>query len=413
MSKKIYDIRPPEKRQSYLADETKATKYSKGFFAKVAIILLAIFGTIYFFTFRVEIEIWPKTEAIELEKSFVVDATEEVLNSVLPGTIFETDFFEEIRTFSATGIETANTKATGTVIIHNKHWDHNQPLIQGTRFETPDGKIFRATDGVIVPGRQYEGGVIIPGEVEIEVIADKAGREYNIDPTKFTLPGLKGAPSFEGVTAISKEPMIGGAIGERTVVSAEDIEKAREEVLQALLEQGQSILKSEKGDEFLFDDASQFSYNIEAEEISARPSEEAKQFTVKIRARINAFTFKKSDLRSLLKRSILTEVDTIKDNGLESSKEIYEDSLSFTYRLENIDWEKGTASLQIEFIGEIYSPISQSRLKDIAMGKSITDLEAFLENQAFIRKAVIKFKPFGVGAIPDNTERIKIETKFN
>ncbi len=380
---------------------------------KVGAIILAIFSIVYFFTFRVEVEIWPRTDAVELEKLFSVDISEEVLNSVLPATIFETDFFEEIRTFSATGTETAETKATGTVTIENRHWDNNQPLIEGTRFESPDGKIFRAKDGVVVPGRRYEGGNIIPGKVEVEVIADEPGREYNIEPTEFILPGLRGAPSYEGVRAVSEKSMIGGAIGERTVVSQEDIERGREEVLQALLRQGKNILMSQKGEDFLFDHDSQFNYEIEAEEVSARPGEEADSFTVKIRTRIDSLTFREEDLRTILKKSILTEVDPIDEQNLERELKVYKESLSFNYGLENVDWERGTAQLRVNFVGEVYSSLSDFRLKEIAMGKSRSELESFLNNQDFIRESRVRFKPFGIGGVPDNSERIKIKTNFN
>ncbi len=130
---------------------------------------------------------------------------------------FEIITVEKIATVSAPseGTETVNQSAQGTITIENQQ-DTPQQLIKNTRFETPDGLIFRIRDSVTVPASA--GGQ--PGRLDTTVYADATGDSYNIGPSTFTLPGLAGGATFTLVTARSAEAMKGGFSGPRPTVSA-------------------------------------------------------------------------------------------------------------------------------------------------------------------------------------------------
>ena len=169
---------------------------------------------------------------------------------------FEVVTVEKIATAQADseGTETVNQSAQGTITIMNKQ-DAPQQLIKNTRFETPAGLIFRIRDSVTVPA-QKNG---TPGALKVAAYADASGEQYNVGPTSFTVPGLKGGASFELVTAVSDEAMKGGFAGPRPSVSqatrdakaatlrtelGPDIQKALEEKIPAgyVLLKGASIL---------------------------------------------------------------------------------------------------------------------------------------------------------------------------
>jgi len=113
------------------------------------------------------------------------------------------------------GTETVNQSAQGTITIENKQ-DVPQQLIKNTRFETPDGLIFRIRDSVTIPAAKNG----TPGTLVTTVYADATGESYNVGPTTFTLPGLKGGATFTQVTARSSEAMKGGFAGPRPSVRA-------------------------------------------------------------------------------------------------------------------------------------------------------------------------------------------------
>jgi hypothetical protein len=77
-------------------------------------------------------------------------------------------------------------KASGRIVIYNNHNSSPQRLVKNTRFETPEGLIYRINESVTVPGAKIEGGEKVPGSVEAEVMADIPGQKYNIGLTDFT-----------------------------------------------------------------------------------------------------------------------------------------------------------------------------------------------------------------------------------
>lgn len=113
------------------------------------------------------------------------------------------------------GTAEAHDSATGSIVIHNAG-SAAQPLIKNTRFETPDGLIFRVHESVVVPAG---------GDFKATVYADEAGEKYNIPATTFTVPGLKGSKSFTLITATSNAPMTGGFVGTRASVNEETRQK--------------------------------------------------------------------------------------------------------------------------------------------------------------------------------------------
>jgi hypothetical protein len=84
-------------------------------------------------------------------------------------------------------------------------------LIKNTRFETPDGLVFRVPADVVVPGKTASN----PGQTKITVIADQPGAKYNTGPvSRFTLPGLKSGDMYSRVYAKSTTAMTGGFVGD-------------------------------------------------------------------------------------------------------------------------------------------------------------------------------------------------------
>lgn len=125
----------------------------------------------------------------------------------------------------AQGAATSAVAATGTIKVVN---NSGKPLtlIEKTRFQTADGKVFRMKQRVNVA----------VGETPVEVYADVPGAAGNIGPTSFTVPGLQGnATLYAQITGRSDEAMRGGSdarTGEDTVtaVDSADVVKAKQDL---------------------------------------------------------------------------------------------------------------------------------------------------------------------------------------
>ncbi len=152
-----------------------------------------------------------------------------VSSAKVPGELFTLTKIFDSR-FPASGSKQVEEKAKGMITIYNAYSTTPQFLIKNTRFQAPDGKIFRITQNVTVPGGKVVAGKFIPSSIDAAVVADVSGEGYNIPATsKFTIPGFGGTPKYAGFYGASKSPMTGGFIGTVTYPTPEDLTKAESE----------------------------------------------------------------------------------------------------------------------------------------------------------------------------------------
>lgn len=140
------------------------------------------------------------------------------------------------RTIPSTQEQRVERRAEGTITVYNAYNTASQRLIKNTRFEAPDGKIYRIDESVVIPGATRNAdGTLAPGSIDVVVYADSPGPEYNkTGETVFTIPGFKGDPRYEKFSARSKTPLAGGFIGIEKVVPESELTRAREEMKQEL-----------------------------------------------------------------------------------------------------------------------------------------------------------------------------------
>ncbi len=131
----------------------------------------------------------------------------------------------------AQGTRMEEKKASGQIVIYNNDSITAQRLIRNTRFQTPEGLIYRISEPVTVPGKKGT----VPGSLEVTVYADTAGADYNIGLTDFTIPGFKTSPTkYKNIYARSKTTMTGGSKGVVRVVKPEDEKAARDTMVADL-----------------------------------------------------------------------------------------------------------------------------------------------------------------------------------
>ena len=115
----------------------------------------------------------------------------EKAGNFIQGEVLEAEK-EVSQNFTAHGKKLKSTKAHGTMRIYNNYSTAAQTLVATTRFISNEGKLFRTKERVVIPGGYYEGGKLAAGFIDIEVIADQPGEDYNIDPSTFSIPGFVG-----------------------------------------------------------------------------------------------------------------------------------------------------------------------------------------------------------------------------
>ncbi len=142
-------------------------------------------------------------------------------------------------TAAANGVQRVSTVASGIIVINNLYSTANQTLATNTRFEAPDGKIYRIRSEMTVPGaKKNADGSLKASPVLATVYADAPGESYNrTNPTTFTIPGFKGSPQYTKITAQLQGAISGGFVGDKPAIAAADMKKAQD-ALKAQLEAG-------------------------------------------------------------------------------------------------------------------------------------------------------------------------------
>lgn len=299
--------------------------------------------------------------------------------------------------FPTVGREKVEVKAKGRLVVSNAFSSESQVLVATTRFESPDGKVFRLVERTVVPGAKIDGGKIVPSTIEVAVVADAPGDGYNVPAsTGWHIPGFKGTPKYDAFTAEAKAPLAGGFIGERPVPSAEEIAAAREKVEQTLhdgLSSQMSALHTEGMK--LLDTASRFS--VVSEDVSSREDTPG-VFSMYVEAELREIVFDERMLKDAL-------VTLAKAGGSDPTDV---DGLSIEYQTARVDFQGGAMSFPVSGSVVLKRAVSADDVRAGTLGKDEATLRSFVLGLPGVERASIMLTPFWVGRVPTNPEKVTV-----
>lgn len=332
--------------------------------------------------------------------NFVADKTLTSVDSArraLPAELFtqEKNFTQQ---FPASGNADVTQFAKGRITIVNAYSSQPQALVAKTRFVTSDGKIFRLTDAVVVPGAQVSGGKITPSSIDTNVVADKAGADYNTGPVdRLTIPGFQGTPKYDGFYGTLAQGTSGGFVGKKAVPTADDIaaaEKKVTDVLQSTLTN--PLLNNQPVNFKILDGAS----DIRITKLTVnKDTDDHGNFSVIGAASMRALGFRDEDLKVLL--------GLIATQG--SSTQTLQ-NLKVDFGKATPDFNKGTVSFSLSAQGIVAPVYSANDLKSQIVGLSITAARPIILGIPGIADAKVSLWPFWLGHVPGNPDRITVIT---
>ncbi len=426
-NRKVIDILPPKKsvadfQEKRFEEPERAERIARGErtgagrWLIFSFLLLVSLGSFCYFTLsKAEINLWPNTEELSLEKSLIVSRGAELVNissGIIPAQIFQKEK-ELTDTFQSSGTVLKEEKARGVLRVYNAYSTSPQVLIATTRFVAPTddgkGKVFRTPVAVTIPGGTYEGGKLVPGEADVEVVADQPGPEYNIDPSIFSIPGFAGTDKYTKFYGRSFESMAGGLREEVAVATKEDFDRAKDSLSKQAKEECEKLLAGELQSEEV---SSKFYYfpNESLSEITgefpmATVGEEVGEFKFQVKAGCQTLIFQKEDLWNITKDSLLP----LASQGYK----LYEESLKVSYSPQAINLESEEANLLLNASVKAYSGININDFKNALSGKSLLEAKLFLEGQPNITKVNVRFWPFWVGKVPEDFDKIEVNIRID
>ncbi|PIR83571.1 hypothetical protein COU18_02710 [Candidatus Kaiserbacteria bacterium CG10_big_fil_rev_8_21_14_0_10_51_14] len=182
----------------------------------LAALSLVVLAGLALIAFRpTTVTVTPKSQAVTFTDAMVFVAIPSPDPSSTPSTLSYTVHtleLEDSEVVPSVGTTHVETKASGSITVYNNYSSAPVRLIKNTRFETPEGLIFRTPAEIVIPGKSSSA----PGQIKVTVFADQPGEKYNVGPVaRFNLPGLTSGPMYAGVYAKSTTAMAGGFVGEQ------------------------------------------------------------------------------------------------------------------------------------------------------------------------------------------------------
>lgn len=397
------------KKQNYSqSDYGVSSKFKKIFLSFLFLGILAGGGALaYLFIPKSSIILTPKIKNRAVDSEIMGDinsSSADFEKKVIPAETVE--MVNEIsKTFNATGEKSvSNQKASGTIKIFNEYGTEEQSLVATTRFLSEDGKLFRLSEGVTVPGAKKEGDNFVPGEIEARVVADKPGEEFNIGPAKFTIPGFQdsGLEKYTKFYAKSESTMTGGGKEEKksNSVTEEDIQKAKAQLLNELNQSAVEKIKEKAGAEkIVLEDA------INKEEavykISNSPGDVAESFQMTVQMKVSALVFSDKEIKKMVS-SMIAERES-------ESVNVDEDFISLDFGKADPNFRTGLINIKFHAKANLIPDINIEEIKSNILGKDEDYLKNYLDNFPDIDGASIEYWPsFLKGRIPFQAKRVEI-----
>ncbi len=414
MPKEIFDILPPEKIENQILEIPlksfpKKKKRVKNFlFLTFFLLFFLILGLVVFingfFYSTLFVYLTPKTETKILKTEIEIQTSQtniDLEKKILPGVLFEIEK-EGKKQFITTGKDFIESKAKGVIRVYNSY---NPPtplnLVANTRFLSAEkSKIFRSLKSINLKPAEIEGRKVIPSYIDIEVIAQESGEDYNIGPSKFSIPGLSGTAFYYTTWAESFTEIKGGFKKEIKVVSEEDIEKSKKILEKELGNLAQKSLKEQLPLNF---DLAKKGIFVKVLRMSCdkKTKEQGTEFYCQAKIKATGLGFNLSDLKKIA-------LDFLKIN-LDFSKEFDPQKLVLDYFSQGLNLDKGKMILTLEIKVPLYEKISRESLISEIKGKSEKEIKRLLMKYPQIKEIQLKFRPFWFKKAPDSLERIRIK----
>jgi len=304
---------------------------------------------------------------------------------------------EKSETFENTNTgKKTNAQATGIVTIYN-NYSKDQPLAATTRLLSPEGKLFRIKERVDIPaGSKIEN---------VEVYADESGIIGEIEPTKFTIPGLW--PGLQDqIYAESFTSMTGGVVDSK-ILTQDLVTEAVSELKNEVLEEAKkTFFESSEVVDQNFKKIGQALATITIHsQVMPEIGEIANEFKIDIKYDIYAIIFNETDLIALAEKNLIDKlpIDRIIDNT--QKKQIF-------YNPETQNFDDQTATLKVNYSAQtLIKENSEIFNKEKLTGKTSNEINNYFSNFEGILSVITKFSPFWVTKTPSLTDHIVIKIK--
>jgi len=387
-------VRPPRQKKSLIS---KAVLSS---IIIVSVIILAFaFSLVYA---SATIKITPKTEEVTVSGTYTAKKEAKA-----------TELQYEVMTLSkqrgevvvATNGDHVETKARGTVTLYNAYSSAPQQLVVNTRLENTKGQIYRTDKAVTIPGYKTVDGRVVPGTVDVGVVASEPGSAYNLSTSHLIgdlkITAFKGDIKYEGFYARLKTDISGGYIGISKIIPPQVAETAKKKMREQLAADIVAEAKSQIPEGFvMFEDAFVIEYTS-----LPNTQKTTQEVILNEKATLYGVMFKKDTLNKHLASKELARFakGKVVPEGIEDLQMDIQNEGTFN--------PKNGSAVTFAMKGsyKLVGTFPEDELKNKLKGTSVKDIGTVLSQYGTITSADVILRPFWKKTFPLREDRITIE----
>ncbi len=340
---------------------------------------------------KAEIIVYPKFEPLRSEETITISAKEKEINfsaKILPGLFLEDEQSIE-ETFRTEGKKEVGVPAKGKAILYNKTGEE-QTIKNNTRLATEDGLIFKTQSKITIPSQ---------GSKEVEIIADFVGEKGNISPQRLNLVALPKATQLI-IFAETKSNLSGGSSKKISIVSEDDVRKAKENLAKKIFGKQKDELSRVLPKTHLWLPQSTKQIIIDYK-VDPKEESEAENFKISVKSKISGIAFNLNDAKKLFSRILQSK--TSENKEILFSKEIMgvDDFKEIKYNDESQE-TKATVILE----GAAFIKFDEEKTKENLSGRTVKEAEEYLLGMEGVKGVNIKLSPFWVQKVPGISKKI-------
>lgn len=305
----------------------------------------------------------------------------------------------------ASGTKQVSLSASGVITIYNNYSTASQDLVATTRFEAPNGKIYRIHTGVTIPGaKQSSSGALTPGTVTATVYADQPGSAYNLtSATQFTIPGFEGTPKYTKFYATAPS-ISGGLVGLQPAVSETDLANAEQALKQGLSGAMNDMVQTQVPKQYI---AIPGTLNVVYDDIVQTPGTGSTAILSQT-ANATADVVASEDLASAI------AAQTVQGYGGEAVN--FADPTQISIALASTSSATGVITLNLSGNPTLVWQFDPSALQQALLGKPKSEFETILKSFApaiscsTATPCKASIRPFWTSTFPSDASKIKVIT---
>lgn len=365
----------------------------------VVVSALLISGIAISFLFYPIINITLTVQAESWQKSLELQASSGASSDATAGTLAAQDLKEEVEaseTFQGTGKQQIGEQAKGDATIFNSQESSAQSLAAGARI-LANGRYFTTDSDITVPGVTVKSGQLIPGSAPVKVTAEAPGSESNLTAIAANIVTPANSKLYAQISSTS-----GGSSQEVTIVTASDITKARNALIDITQQQLTDKLNSQASEQNLGYADNNDRYSVTNFTTTIAAGEQADSFVAALTGKLERLAITKSAAEDLARVSFGTDIP--------SNQELVVDSI----QVQTVTASTNGLTVLVNGLGKLTPLFSTKLLPDALKGKSFATARQLLEDSTPASQIDLDEKPswWPVKRIPTFPTFLKINTVY-